>query len=493
MDHLSCPRLIATLVGVGAHQVVFRHGEWDSHAHLILTGHLLALLTSLAAALYRGSLFLHVEVLSMGSCYLAGLYLSMLVCRASPLHRLSRYPGPFIAKLSKFWMMRRSLQKQHMFEEIQNLHTKYGDYVRVGPSELSIADPEAIEALYGSKSSTSKGPFYSQAGPYVSLQSTRDKTDHACRHKVWSQGFSTKALYKYDPRVSTAIAELLQVIDRDHSRGPINVADWFAYFTFDLLEELAFGRNSGMVRRGGDGYVFKTIRGAQGIVALQYHIPWLAGIRLRVPILNRRVMAFQEWTWKRLEERAGNEPDEPDVLTWVLDAYNGGPKTPADQLRLLGDGQLIILAGSDPVASTLIWLFFELAHNPAYVGRLREELLALPGLSTEHLESVELLDALVNETLRLYPPFPSGLQRLTPPEGLSIGDHHIPGNTVVQAPWHTVFRDTRCFVQPGEFIPERWTTRPDLIKNRSVFIPFGGGESLLCLSLAYAIEEENSQ
>lgn len=389
-------------------------------------------------------------------------------------------------------MTRRSVQKLHMFEEMQHLHAQYGDYVRVGPCELSIADPDAIEALYGSKSPVSKGPFYSQAGPYVSVQLTRDKADHARRRKVWSQGFSAKALENYNPRVSTAIAELLQVIGRDHGQTPIDIADWFAYFTFDVMEELAFGRNSGMLRNGGDGYVFKTIRGAQGSVALGYHIPWLASISMRVPLLSWGVAAFQEWTWKQLEERARNEPDESDIFTCVLDAYRKGPKTPADRLRLIGDGQLIILAGSDPTASVLTWLFFELAHNPAYTGRLREELLALPSLSPEHLEGVELLDALVNETLRLYPPIPSGVQRLTPPEGLSIGDrHHIPGNTVVQAPWHTVFRDTRCFVQPNEFIPERWTTRPELIRNKSVFIPFGGGESPLCLSLTHAVEEES--
>lgn len=36
--------------------------------------------------------------------------------------------------------------------------------------------------------------------------------------------------------------------------------------------------------------------------------------------------------------------------------------------------------------------------------------------------------------------------------------------------------DERCFVQPNEFIPERWTTRPELVKNKSVFIPFNSGE-----------------
>jgi len=32
-----------------------------------------------------------------------------------------------------------------------------------------------------------------------------------------------------------------------------------------------------------------------------------------------------------------------------------------------------------------------------------------------------------------------------------------------------------CFVQPNEFIPERWTTRPELIKDRSAFFAWNLG------------------
>jgi cytochrome P450 len=35
--------------------------------------------------------------------------------------------------------------------------------------------------------------------------------------------------------------------------------------------------------------------------------------------------------------------------------------------------------------------------------------------------------------------------------------------------------DERAFTQPDEFIPDRWTTKPELVKNASVFTPFGTG------------------
>ncbi|KAI1029188.1 hypothetical protein LB503_013321 [Fusarium chuoi] len=83
--------------------------------------------------------------------------------------------------------------------------------------------------------------------------------------------------------------------------------------------------------------------------------------------------------------------------------------------------------------------------------------------------------ACIDETLRLFPPVPSGLQRMTPAEGLRVGDIFIPGDTIVTVPSYTLYRDERYFTAPDDFIPERWTTRPEMIKDDSVFAPFSVG------------------
>ncbi|EON67962.1 hypothetical protein W97_07108 [Coniosporium apollinis CBS 100218] len=77
--------------------------------------------------------------------------------------------------------------------------------------------------------------------------------------------------------------------------------------------------------------------------------------------------------------------------------------------------------------------------------------------------------------MRLHPPVPSGVQRMTPPEGLRVGDTFIPGNAIVQIPYHTIFGDERNFEQPDAYIPERWTTRKELVHNAFVFVPFSVG------------------
>ncbi|OOQ81932.1 hypothetical protein PEBR_41014 [Penicillium brasilianum] len=130
---------------------------------------------------------------------------------------------------------------------------------------------------------------------------------------------------------------------------------------------------------------------------------------------------------------------------------------------------------NNTTAATLTNLFFHIASEPSWQVELQEELDALSNLSQDKLVGLNVLEALINETLRLHPPVPSGTQRMTPSEGITIGDQYIPGDVMVCIPSHTIFRDGRIFDRSKEFLPERWTTQPELVKEPSAFIPFNAG------------------
>lgn len=64
------------------------------------------------------------------------------------LHPLHSYPGPWYARISRFWYSYRFLRGTLSFD-IKELHDKYGDVVRVAPNELSYANGDAWETIYG--------------------------------------------------------------------------------------------------------------------------------------------------------------------------------------------------------------------------------------------------------------------------------------------------------------------------------------------------------
>ena len=74
--------------------------------------------------------------------------------------------------------------------------------------------------------------------------------------------------------------------------------------------------------------------------------------------------------------------------------------------------------------------------------KLREELkpLLVEGWSDKDINQAQHLNGCVWEALRLHPPVPSGVQRLTPPEGLEVDGRHVPGNTAFWMPQYVMAR-----------------------------------------------------
>jgi cytochrome P450 len=99
---------------------------------------------------------------------------------------------------------------------------------------------------------------------------------------------------------------------------------------------------------------------------------------------------------------------------------------------------------SDTTAASLTAIFYNLALNPQILTKLQREVDELFKANetpdSGALGKLEYLQAVIDEALRLHPPVPSGLQRLTPAEGVTIGNTFIPGDTIVYLPSYTMYR-----------------------------------------------------
>lgn len=156
----------------------------------------------------------------------------------------------------------------------------------------------------------------------------------------------------------------------------------------------------------------------------------------------------------------------------------------------------------------MTYMFYELSRDQALQGKLREELLTLsPNLlrggsenseSGGHqttppfrtIDSLPLLNAILQETFRVYAPAPGMLSRVAPfSEKTVIEGYQIPGGITVASSAYTLHRNPELFPEPNEWKPERWLDADgDTIdRMRKSFWVFGSG-GRMCLGNHFAIQ-----
>lgn len=162
-------------------------------------------------------------------------------------------------------------------------------------------------------------------------------------------------------------------------------------------------------------------------------------------------------------------------MSRLIDAARDDQGVVTDMHWLRGDTTTIVIAGSETVAFTMTMLFYNLARHPTQVKKLRAELDGLDSINeASALKSLRHLNAVINETLRLYPPVSTGPLRLTPPEGLTVANEYIPPGVTISTPLYNIGRLESCYVKAKEFLPERWYT-DSMIKDKTCFAPFLAG------------------
>lgn len=181
------------------------------------------------------------------------------------------------------------------------------------------------------------------------------------------------------------------------------------------------------------------------VFGLFHYVPWVAHFFKHVPFMVAHKAKFDHYLDSLVEERKNMPDAKPDVFSWFLDPYNREPvKTPQMQKNLIGDAMLIVIAGSGPTAPAVAAVLYHLAQRPDLVERLNDELqqanFQVGAKNHSQLANVKLLEALINEALRLHPPIRSGPERMTPPEGMHIGETFVPGNIRIQTPLYPLHR-----------------------------------------------------
>ncbi|KAL2821321.1 cytochrome P450 [Aspergillus cavernicola] len=489
---LSTPafvRVLASLLGLTTYILHYHRGEHHLFPQRNVSATLaLYFLCALGLKSSDASITTNHDALSQAATltalYLAGIFTGLLVYRLL-MNPLNNLPGLPLARITGFAHTFHTSKKMDRHVILYDAHKKWGNFVRYGPNDISVSDADAVRVALGPSAVCIKAPWYSFEYPGCALISVREPKAHSERRRFWSPAFSDKALRGYEVRIKRYNESLLRRIDEFDGK-PMNIAKWFECWSFDIMGDLAFGQSFNMLESPDGHWAISLLKEAQRGGGLS--IPnWGARLLFAFPALVRDYFKLVKFCAEQIENRISvqGKQQNQDISHFLIQHYLAPGKSEtekkAELSRLHFDSKLIVVAGSDTTASTMTFLFYRIAREPGLLERLREEInntmLTTDGGAIDHqkIQSAPLLNGCIYETLRLHPAVPSGLPRKTPPEGVYVGERYIPGNTVMLVNFSAMGRDESNFVAADKFIPERFSTRPELIRHKDAFVPFSTG------------------
>ncbi|MFV2093011.1 MAG: cytochrome P450, partial [Hyphomicrobiales bacterium] len=185
---------------------------------------------------------------------------------------------------------------------------------------------------------------------------------------------------------------------------------------------------------------------------------------------------------QRLSE---GQDDRGDFLSTLLAARDEGTGTGLTREQLRVEMSVIFLAGHETTAITLCWALYLLSQDAEVEARLAEEIekvLAGRIPTQDDLKDLVYTNAVVNETLRLYPPVPVFSRQVLGRDEID-GIPIEPGSNMIVSPW-LIHRHRLIWDRPSQFIPERFLPGQSRDRSKYAHIPFGAGPRS-CIGAAF--------
>ncbi|EFQ34944.1 cytochrome P450 [Colletotrichum graminicola] len=439
-----------------------------------------------------GFVLLPLATVSLG---VAGLLLWMLY--NVTLHPLSKYPGP------KLWAATRIPYALMVFrgdepKTILALHKRYNaDVVRVSPNELSFQHPGAWKDIMGHRSGGSeeneKDP--DRLNPDNINIITAGRHDHARYRRALSHGFSAKSMQEQQPLIKDYVNLLIERLRGLAGKGPIDMVAWYNFTTFDVIGDLSFGESFGCLANSEYHPWIRSVFQNVKLVTLQNLARSFRALEpLFTMVLSKSLVekgtAHYAFVRAKVDQRIALGTPRPDFAESML--RKGSEVSPMTKDEIYKTTGILIIAGSETTATALSGATYNLATHPKVFARLCEEVRSsfasedeIDLLSTAKLS---YLHAVIEETLRVYPPIPASLTRRTPRGGANILGQWVPGDTSVGIVQWALYHNEKYFSRPFEFHPERWLGDPAFASDSlDAFKPFHiGPRNCLGMNLAYA-------
>jgi cytochrome P450 len=172
-----------------------------------------------------------------------------------------------------------------------------------------------------------------------------------------------------------------------------------------------------------------------------------------------------------------------DLLDMLLDARYEDTGLPMEEGQVIDEILILLIAGHETTANALSWTLYLLAKHPSEQDRIRTH---THSFSVDQSVSDNLLNAVIKESMRLYPP--AWISDRIALHDDSYRNYTFPANTILILFYYGLHRDPRYWKDPVTFTPDRFLADAGGKDKPKAYYPFGAGPRL-CIGNNFAMAE----
>lgn len=294
------------------------------------------------------------------------------------------------------------------------------------------------------------------------------------QRRLIQKGFDRKQLEALSAIMQNSLAESLKAFDEQVRVGPVDIYPHLMKMTFAMVARSLFGAR---LKDEDIDLVSHTICTVQEFIVRQtlqpYLNPWFAvsgQLRKHEDMRARADSILLEYIRQRRHQEPGH-----DLLQTLMDARYADGEGMSDKL-VLSESMQLLVAGHETSSNALSWLLYLLSSRPDCLQKVRDEFDAVLGdapLSYSHVPQLEFTTQVIQEALRLYPPFWM-VDRMAVADD-SVGGVAIPRGSTVIVYIYGAHHAPRYWESPEKFDPARFTKASEKQQAPFTYLPFGGG------------------
>ncbi|TYJ49260.1 hypothetical protein E1A91_A01G122200v1 [Gossypium mustelinum] len=202
----------------------------------------------------------------------------------------------------------------------------------------------------------------------------------------------------------------------------------------------------------------------------------IPGLRFLPTKNNREMWRLDKETNESIRAliRANNETRE-ESSSFLSLLMGSDEEERLGEEEIIGEFKTFYFAGKETVANALAWALLLLGLNPEWQDKAREEVIRVLGSNkvpvAENLKDLKIVNMIIDETLRLYPPIVMLMRKTY--KDVKLGNINIPAGTELYLALAAVHHDTYIWGNDAhKFNPDRFK---ESRKHLASFIPYGLG------------------